>query len=113
MKLTVEEKAALREQEKAEKLAEKMAKKEEMKKIFEEEKIKKKEEREKLRLLKLEEKIRRDQLMKEWSRPRDDMECDDLKVLNYILGHVTKIIGFSGPSASTLEGHITLFICPL
>ena len=34
-----------------------------------------------IRKQKAEEKLRMQEYMKEWSRPRDDLECDDLKVI--------------------------------
>ncbi|XP_013387932.1 bromodomain adjacent to zinc finger domain protein 1A-like [Lingula anatina] len=83
-KLTEEEKEAMKqklllekEAMKALKLAEKQEKQEELRKKLEEEKERRREEREKLK----EEKKLKAEYLKEWSKPRDDMECDDLKVL--------------------------------
>ncbi|XP_078089879.1 bromodomain adjacent to zinc finger domain protein 1A [Mustelus asterias] len=63
-------------------------KKEELKKILEEEKIKRKEEKERLKLEKekereklREEKKKYAEYLKEWNKPREDMECEDLKEL--------------------------------
>ncbi|XP_074069460.1 bromodomain adjacent to zinc finger domain protein 1A isoform X3 [Macrotis lagotis] len=63
-------------------------KKEELKKIVEEERMKKKEEKERLKLEKekereklREEKRKYIEYLKQWSKPREDMECDDLKEL--------------------------------
>ncbi|XP_053236374.1 bromodomain adjacent to zinc finger domain protein 1A isoform X2 [Podarcis raffonei] len=62
--------------------------KEELKKIVEEEKLKKKEERERLKIEKEKEreKLREEKRkylehLKQWSKRREDMECDDLKEL--------------------------------
>ncbi|XP_059156185.1 bromodomain adjacent to zinc finger domain protein 1A-like isoform X2 [Physella acuta] len=60
-------------------IEEKEAKKEELKRQIEAEKVRRKEEKEKERMKKLEEKRRELEMYKEWSRPRDDLECDDLK----------------------------------
>ncbi|MEE6493196.1 hypothetical protein FKM82_016759 [Ascaphus truei] len=63
-------------------------KKEELKKIVEVERLKKKEEKERIKLEKekereklREEKRKYAERLKLWSKPRDDMECDDLKEL--------------------------------
>uniref|UniRef100_A0A8C4KV51 Bromodomain adjacent to zinc finger domain protein 1A n=1 Tax=Equus asinus asinus TaxID=83772 RepID=A0A8C4KV51_EQUAS len=63
-------------------------KKEELKKIVEEERLKKKEEKERLKIEreKEREKLREEkrkymEYLKQWSKPREDMECDDLKEL--------------------------------
>ncbi|XP_021257332.1 bromodomain adjacent to zinc finger domain protein 1A, partial [Numida meleagris] len=63
-------------------------KKEELKKIVEEERMKKKEEKERLKIEKekereklREEKRKYVEYLKQWSKPREDMECDDLKEL--------------------------------
>ncbi|XP_060685033.1 bromodomain adjacent to zinc finger domain protein 1A isoform X1 [Hemiscyllium ocellatum] len=63
-------------------------KKEELKKILEEEKMKRKEEKERLKLEKekereklREEKRKYAEYLKEWNKPREDMECEDLKEL--------------------------------
>ncbi|XP_036307541.1 bromodomain adjacent to zinc finger domain protein 1A isoform X10 [Pipistrellus kuhlii] len=63
-------------------------KKEELKKIVEEERLKKKEEKERLKIEreKEREKLREEKRkymehLKQWSKPREDMECDDLKEL--------------------------------
>lgn len=63
-------------------------KKEELKKILEQEKLKKKEEKERLKLEKerereklRDEKRKYAEYLKEWNKPREDMECDDLKEL--------------------------------
>ncbi|XP_069772864.1 bromodomain adjacent to zinc finger domain protein 1A isoform X2 [Narcine bancroftii] len=63
-------------------------KKEQLKKILEQEKIKKKEEKERLKLEKerereklREEKKKYAEYLKEWNKPREDMECEDLKEL--------------------------------
>ncbi|XP_030415160.1 bromodomain adjacent to zinc finger domain protein 1A isoform X4 [Gopherus evgoodei] len=63
-------------------------KREELKKIVEEERLKKKEEKERLKIEKEKEreKLREEkrkylEYLKQWSKPREDMECDDLKEL--------------------------------
>ncbi|XP_036209122.1 bromodomain adjacent to zinc finger domain protein 1A isoform X8 [Myotis myotis] len=63
-------------------------KKEELKKIVEEERMKKKEEKERLKIEreKEREKLREEKRkyiehLKQWNKPREDMECDDLKEL--------------------------------
>nr|XP_042713426.1 bromodomain adjacent to zinc finger domain protein 1A isoform X5 [Chrysemys picta bellii] len=63
-------------------------KREELKKIVEEERMKKKEEKERLKIEKekereklREEKRKYMEYLKQWSKPREDMECDDLKEL--------------------------------
>ncbi|XP_051001948.1 bromodomain adjacent to zinc finger domain protein 1A isoform X2 [Acomys russatus] len=63
-------------------------KREELKKIVEEERLKKKEEKERLKIEreKEREKLREEkrkymEYLKQWSKPREDMECDDLKEL--------------------------------
>ncbi|XP_069882680.1 bromodomain adjacent to zinc finger domain protein 1A isoform X5 [Dipodomys merriami] len=63
-------------------------KREELKKIIEEERLKKKEEKERLKIEreKEREKLREEkrkymEYLKQWSKPREDMECDDLKEL--------------------------------
>ncbi|XP_071665496.1 bromodomain adjacent to zinc finger domain protein 1A isoform X2 [Patagioenas fasciata] len=63
-------------------------KREELKKIVEEERMKKKEEKERLKIEKekereklREEKRKYVEYLKQWSKPREDMECDDLKEL--------------------------------
>ncbi|XP_067895406.1 bromodomain adjacent to zinc finger domain protein 1A isoform X2 [Heterodontus francisci] len=63
-------------------------KKEELKKILEEEKMKRKEEKERIKLEKekereklREEKRKYAEYLKEWNKPREDMECEDLKEL--------------------------------
>ncbi|OXB66044.1 hypothetical protein ASZ78_001531 [Callipepla squamata] len=63
-------------------------KKEELKKIVEEERMKKKEEKERLKIQKekereklREEKRKYVEYLKQWSKPREDMECDDLKAM--------------------------------
>ncbi|XP_074852955.1 bromodomain adjacent to zinc finger domain protein 1A isoform X1 [Carettochelys insculpta] len=63
-------------------------KREELKKIVEKERIKKKEEKERLKIEKEKEreKLREEkrkylEYLKQWSKPREDMECDDLKEL--------------------------------
>lgn len=63
-------------------------KKEELKKIVEEERLKKKEEKERLKIEreKEREKLREEKRkymehLKQWNKPREDMECDDLKEL--------------------------------
>uniref|UniRef100_UPI00398E44EB bromodomain adjacent to zinc finger domain protein 1A isoform X2 n=1 Tax=Pristiophorus japonicus TaxID=55135 RepID=UPI00398E44EB len=63
-------------------------KREEYKKILEEEKMKRKEEKERLKLEKekereklREEKRKYAEYLKEWNKPREDMECEDLKEL--------------------------------
>ncbi|KAJ8308342.1 hypothetical protein KUTeg_013216 [Tegillarca granosa] len=80
-KLSAEERKALQEQFKQQKLAEKMAKKEEMKQKMMEEREKKKEEKAKEREKMMEEKRIKADFLREWSKPRDDLDCDDLKVL--------------------------------
>ncbi|GFN82816.1 bromodomain adjacent to Zinc finger domain protein 1a [Plakobranchus ocellatus] len=83
---TAEDKALMKEKLKQQKLDEKRklleekeAKKEEMRRQFEAEKLRRKEEKDRERMKKLEEKRREMELYKEWCRPRDDLECDDLK----------------------------------
>ncbi|XP_075281440.1 bromodomain adjacent to zinc finger domain protein 1A isoform X1 [Opisthocomus hoazin] len=63
-------------------------KREELKKIVEEERMKRKEEKERLKIEKekereklREEKRKYVEYLKQWSKPREDMECDDLKEL--------------------------------
>ncbi|XP_062863386.1 bromodomain adjacent to zinc finger domain protein 1A isoform X2 [Trichomycterus rosablanca] len=63
-------------------------KKEEIKRVFEEEKLKRKEQKERMKLEKekereklKEEKKKYAERLKLWSKPREDMECDDLKEL--------------------------------
>ncbi|XP_051579394.1 bromodomain adjacent to zinc finger domain protein 1A-like isoform X4 [Myxocyprinus asiaticus] len=63
-------------------------KREEMKRIIEEEKLRRKEERERMKIEKerereklKEEKKKYAERLKLWSKPREDMECDDLKEL--------------------------------
>ncbi|XP_006891637.1 PREDICTED: bromodomain adjacent to zinc finger domain protein 1A [Elephantulus edwardii] len=63
-------------------------KREELKKIIEEERLKKKEEKERLKIEreKEREKLREEKRkymehLKQWNKPREDMECDDLKEL--------------------------------
>ncbi|CAC5390665.1 BAZ1A [Mytilus coruscus] len=75
--LTPEEKAAFKEQQKQEKLLQK----EELRRKWEEEKLRRKEEKAKEVEKRREEKRIQAEQLKEWSRHRDDMECDDLKVL--------------------------------
>ncbi|XP_064421034.1 bromodomain adjacent to zinc finger domain protein 1A [Latimeria chalumnae] len=81
------EKAEAIEAKKREK-EDKEKKKEELKKMVEEEKLKKKEEKERLKLEKekereklREEKRKYAEYLKQWNKPREDMECDDLKEL--------------------------------
>lgn len=81
------EKADALEAKKKEK-EDKEKKKEELKKIVEEERLKKKEEKERLKVEreKEREKLREEkrkymEYLKQWSKPREDMECDDLKEL--------------------------------
>ncbi|XP_039112913.1 bromodomain adjacent to zinc finger domain protein 1A isoform X1 [Hyaena hyaena] len=81
------EKADALEAKKKEK-EDKEKKKEELKKIVEEERLKKKEEKERLKIEreKEREKLREEkrkymEYLKQWSKPREDMECDDLKEL--------------------------------
>lgn len=80
-RLTNEEKAAIKEQFKQQKMAEKLALKEEMKKKKQEEMQKRREEKaiEKAKIM--EERRIQAEIYKEWSRQRDDLECDDLKPL--------------------------------
>uniref|UniRef100_A0A8C5KME0 Bromodomain adjacent to zinc finger domain protein 1A n=1 Tax=Jaculus jaculus TaxID=51337 RepID=A0A8C5KME0_JACJA len=94
MKALAFEKAKLR-REKADALEakkkereDKEKKREELKKIVEEERLKKKEEKERLKIERekereklREEKRRYMEYLKQWSKPREDMECDDLKEL--------------------------------
>ncbi|XP_021398355.2 bromodomain adjacent to zinc finger domain protein 1A isoform X2 [Lonchura striata] len=82
-----QEKANAIEARKKEK-EDKEKKKEELKKIVEEERMKKKEEKERLKIEKekereklREEKRKYVEYLKQWSKPREDMECDDLKEL--------------------------------
>ncbi|XP_075388162.1 bromodomain adjacent to zinc finger domain protein 1A [Tenrec ecaudatus] len=81
------EKADALEAKKKEK-EDKEKKREELKKIVEEERLKKKEEKERLKIEreKEREKLREEKRkymehLKQWSKPREDMECDDLKEL--------------------------------
>ncbi|NXC37634.1 BAZ1A protein, partial [Penelope pileata] len=81
------EKANAMEARKREK-EDKEKKREELKKIVEEERLKKKEEKERLKIEKekereklREEKRKYVEYLKQWSKPREDMECDDLKEL--------------------------------
>ncbi|XP_045424753.1 bromodomain adjacent to zinc finger domain protein 1A isoform X2 [Lemur catta] len=81
------EKADALEAKKKEK-EDKEKKREELKKIIEEERLKKKEEKERLKVEreKEREKLREEkrkymEYLKQWSKPREDMECDDLKEL--------------------------------
>ncbi|CAO2586309.1 Bromodomain adjacent to zinc finger domain protein 1A [Lemmus lemmus] len=81
------EKADALEARKKEK-EDKEKKREELKKIVEEERLKKKEEKERLKMEreKEREKLREEkrkymEYLKQWSKPREDMECDDLKEL--------------------------------
>ncbi|XP_025127309.1 bromodomain adjacent to zinc finger domain protein 1A isoform X1 [Bubalus bubalis] len=81
------EKADALEAKKKEK-EDKEKKKEELKKIVEKERLKKKEEKERLKIEreKEREKLREEkkkymEYLKQWSKPREDMECDDLKEL--------------------------------
>ncbi|XP_029340592.1 bromodomain adjacent to zinc finger domain protein 1A isoform X3 [Mus caroli] len=81
------EKADALEARKREK-EDKEKKREELKKIVEEERLKKKEEKERLKIEreKEREKLREEkrkymEYLKQWSKPREDMECDDLKEL--------------------------------
>ncbi|XP_064004878.1 bromodomain adjacent to zinc finger domain protein 1A isoform X5 [Pogoniulus pusillus] len=82
-----QEKANAMEAKKKEK-EDKEKKREELKKIVEEERMKKKEEKERLKIEKekereklREEKRKYVEYLKQWSKPREDMECDDLKEL--------------------------------
>ncbi|XP_009866739.1 PREDICTED: bromodomain adjacent to zinc finger domain protein 1A, partial [Apaloderma vittatum] len=82
-----QEKANAIEAKKKEK-EDKEKKREELKKIVEEERMKKKEEKERLKIEKekereklREEKRKYVEYLKQWSKPREDMECDDLKEL--------------------------------
>ncbi|XP_053801084.1 bromodomain adjacent to zinc finger domain protein 1A isoform X4 [Vidua macroura] len=82
-----QEKANAIEARKKEK-EDKEKKREELKKIVEEERMKKKEEKERLKIEKekereklREEKRKYVEYLKQWSKPREDMECDDLKDL--------------------------------
>ncbi|XP_071081443.1 bromodomain adjacent to zinc finger domain protein 1A-like [Haliotis cracherodii] len=79
--LTPEERAQLKEKMKQDKMAEKMAKKEELRKRMEEERMKKREEKAKEREKMREERLKEIEILREKNRPRDDMECDDLKVM--------------------------------
>ncbi|KAM5235810.1 bromodomain adjacent to zinc finger domain protein 1A isoform 2-T2 [Ctenodactylus gundi] len=81
------EKADALEAKKKEK-EDKEKKREELKKIVEEERLKKKEEKERLKIQreKEREKLREEkrkymEYLKQWNKPREDMECDDLKEL--------------------------------
>ncbi|XP_072485765.1 bromodomain adjacent to zinc finger domain protein 1A isoform X2 [Notamacropus eugenii] len=85
-KLKKEKASAIEAKKKEKEYKEK--KKEELKKIVEEERLKKKEEKERLKLEKekereklREEKRKYIEYLKQWSKPREDMECDDLKEL--------------------------------
>lgn len=86
--LTLEELKALREQERLqkekereEKIAQKIKEREELRKKFEEEKEKRRQEKALEMEKKREERRIQAELWREWSRHRDDLECDDLKVL--------------------------------
>ncbi|XP_076463791.1 bromodomain adjacent to zinc finger domain protein 1A-like [Babylonia areolata] len=88
------ERQTLKQQERLEKLAKQLAirkKFEEEKQRMKEEKERLREEREKERQKKLEEKKQQMLQMREWSRPREDMECDDLKPLPEFKELKTKI----------------------
>ncbi|CAG5126855.1 unnamed protein product [Candidula unifasciata] len=83
---TPEDRALMKEKLKQQKvdekrkfLEEKESKKEEMRRQIEAEKLRRKEEKDKERMKKLEEKRKELELYREWARPRDDLECDDLK----------------------------------
>uniref|UniRef100_A0A8D0H6K2 Bromodomain adjacent to zinc finger domain protein 1A n=1 Tax=Sphenodon punctatus TaxID=8508 RepID=A0A8D0H6K2_SPHPU len=89
---TSSEKAKLKKEKanavEAKKKEDREKKREELKKIVEEERLKKKEERERLKIEKekereklREEKRKYVEYLKQWSKPREDMECDDLKDL--------------------------------
>ncbi|KAL3873559.1 hypothetical protein ACJMK2_036658 [Sinanodonta woodiana] len=80
-KLSPEEKSALKEKIKQEKMEEKMRKREELRKKIAEEKQRLKEEKAKEREKKMEEMRIQAELFHEWNKPRDDMECDDLRVM--------------------------------
>ncbi|KAK3092925.1 hypothetical protein FSP39_008962 [Pinctada imbricata] len=81
IKLTAEERALISEQYRQQKMAERAAQKEELKKKKVEDMLRRKEERAKEREQKMEERRKQHELYKEWSKMRDDMECDDLKVM--------------------------------
>ncbi|XP_060068944.1 bromodomain adjacent to zinc finger domain protein 1A-like [Ylistrum balloti] len=91
LELTMEQKAALKEQLKQQKIAEKMAEKEEKRRKMLEEKQKLREEKQKEREKLMEERRVQLEYLREWNRIRDDMECDDLKVLPEPQPVMTKI----------------------
>ncbi|PIK61464.1 hypothetical protein BSL78_01589, partial [Apostichopus japonicus] len=73
----IEEKVKERDIVRQKKQEEKAAKKEEVRRAAEEDKEKRKKEREHLRM----EKQKLEEYLKEWNKPREDLECDDLKDL--------------------------------
>ncbi|XP_074641333.1 bromodomain adjacent to zinc finger domain protein 1A-like [Tubulanus polymorphus] len=79
--MTPAEKEAFKERLKAEKKAMKDKYRDDLKKKLEEEKIKRKEERDKEREKRREEDRIRAEYLREWCKPRDDLECDDLQLL--------------------------------
>ncbi|XP_033735417.1 bromodomain adjacent to zinc finger domain protein 1A-like [Pecten maximus] len=91
LELTMEQKAAIKEQLKQQRMAEKMAEKEEKRKKMMEEKQKLREEKQKEREKLMEERRVQLEYLREWNRIRDDMECDDLKVLPEPQPVMTKI----------------------
>ncbi|XP_021368810.1 bromodomain adjacent to zinc finger domain protein 1A-like isoform X2 [Mizuhopecten yessoensis] len=91
LELTMEQKAAIKEQMKLQRMAEKMAEKEEKRKKMMEEKQKLREEKQKEREKMMEERRVQLEYLREWNRIRDDMECDDLKVLPEPQPVMTKI----------------------
>ncbi|XP_035825711.1 bromodomain adjacent to zinc finger domain protein 1A [Aplysia californica] len=94
----------LKLEEKKKILEEKEAKREEMRRQIEAEKVRRKEEKEKERLRKMEEKRRELELYKEWARPRDDLECDDLKEMPEFVPVRTRVpIDLFGDAVMILE----------
>ena len=79
--MTVDERAAYREIKKQERLAELQAKKEELRKQREIDNAKRKEEREKIKEKRKEEERERREYLREFNKPRDDLQCDDLRAL--------------------------------
>ncbi|XP_013069196.2 bromodomain adjacent to zinc finger domain protein 1A-like isoform X1 [Biomphalaria glabrata] len=90
--------------EKKKMLEEKEAKKEEMRRHIEAEKLRRKEEKEKERVKKIEEKRKELELYREWSKPRDDLECDDLKEMpEFILVRTRVPMELFGDAVMILE----------
>lgn len=101
LKLTPEEKAFLKDKQRQEKMAEKMERKEKIAEV----RARLKEEKGKARRKLKEQKRLEAEVMKEWSKPRDDLECDDLRPLpcprpvttrmqNELFGDVIEVLEF-------------------